>query len=474
MYKRIGLSLWLLVGLSANSAWSADHVLIMTISDYPTQPLPGVRHDAQHALRIAESLGCQTQRAVKLSNQQLHREGILRALSELHRRMAPDDRVFIYYSGHGAHVQQGDVCMQSLVAHDEQHVFERELGQAIAPIRDTAREVLMIFDACHAGGLGELSVIQHRGISARTHDQALTPKQWIPRGDSACHPISNYTTFRGILESPSTTGTRSLINPEHNITIVAASSATEVALDDSRSGGFATNALLSCAVDQVAAQARDVSVIDLKNCAQARIHQRLLNNPQISHQTLEVYGANLRLYPDTRPTPVHTLTSHLLGTTAPIPALNTERSDHVELRILARSGLKAGDTVRFQVKSDFDGYLLLLNIDPQGRLLQLFPNIYSEKYNATRRIFEGRPISIPDASYGFDFYIIREPLGIGRLVAIVTADPLALTDITGPAANLEPIHNPTAYILTLKERLQSTPARPVRWALAELEYHTYP
>jgi predicted Zn-dependent protease len=85
--------------LMATTAFAADHVLIMAISNYARAPLPGVRHDPQNALQLAERLGYDTAGATVLRDADLSGQAMRQALQKLSDQVRSNDRLFFYFFG---------------------------------------------------------------------------------------------------------------------------------------------------------------------------------------------------------------------------------------------------------------------------------------------------------------------------------------------------------------------------------------
>lgn len=100
-------------------------------------------------------------------------------------------------------------------------------------------------------------------------------------------------------------------------------------------------------------------------------------------------------------------------------------------------GFVQGDTIRinqiqqFRASADRPGYLVLLDIDAQGRVTQIFPNARSLKAAggaASRSNFvpAGKQIVIPNPGNPYEGFEFRAdaPAGEGAIVAILSAEPL--------------------------------------------------
>ena len=80
----------------------SNHALIITVSEYQRSPLPGVMTDRKLANELAQRFGVPPQNVVELSEQQVTREGLKEALASMNQVILPGDRLYVYFSGHGA------------------------------------------------------------------------------------------------------------------------------------------------------------------------------------------------------------------------------------------------------------------------------------------------------------------------------------------------------------------------------------
>ena len=129
---------------AATGAAAASHALILWIGDYGSADLnlPGLEVDARNAREIARLMGVPSQNVREVANRTLTRQRIAAELAELDRRIAPGDRVFVYYSGHAdssaLHLGEHRLLLSTL---------DERMQHAGAKVR------LLIVDACRAGSL---------------------------------------------------------------------------------------------------------------------------------------------------------------------------------------------------------------------------------------------------------------------------------------------------------------------------------
>src|SRR6202012_343446 len=101
-------------------------------------------------------------------------------------------------------------------------------------------------------------------------------------------------------------------------------------------------------------------------------------------------------------------------------------SDDVRVEQFPRSPIRLGTRdMHFKVTSSHDGFLILLSVSDDGEVVQLFPNAIAAAHGKDGHIRAGRPITVPDPSYGirFDATSVTK----GTVLALVVVDPLKLS-----------------------------------------------
>lgn len=142
------------------------HALIIGVADYEHVPKlpPTVLDDARAIREILvdpQHCGYPPEHVRLLLDGEATREAILDALAQLSDRSGPESSVLIYVSSHGGRVQGGPDAGEYLIPVDTMpgEDFARtaisgdELTQALRAV--PARKVLVIFDCCHSGGIGQ-------------------------------------------------------------------------------------------------------------------------------------------------------------------------------------------------------------------------------------------------------------------------------------------------------------------------------
>lgn len=153
--------------LSAVPAETRPRALLIGVADVPHNGLPGIDLDIDNMKKVAEIMGFQPGDIKVLYNGQATYANVKQALNGwVKEGVRPEDRVLIYFSGHGTRVpdpspgQVGGVD-DALVLHDVERVsvggratlknvlIGHEFGSALAAI--PSRNVLVLVDACHSG-----------------------------------------------------------------------------------------------------------------------------------------------------------------------------------------------------------------------------------------------------------------------------------------------------------------------------------
>jgi hypothetical protein len=363
----------------------SNHALIITVSEYPRSPLPGVVTDRALGVEMAQRFGVPAKNIVELSEQQVTREGLARALQEMNQVMMPGDKLFIYYSGHGARFFNKDTkqCEESIVMQDMHLVTKNEFAQMIRPLSQKADKTIVMLDSCHAGGVAQTA--STRSMSAMGE---MRPK-FSPEASSAqCSQAVNVGAFsqsRGI----------DLGTTDNNIVILAAARKNEVAWATSHGSSLTYNfeqCLNGGATDSD--RSGSISMQELTDCVQARLdktqdesirqHATLAGNaalvPAFSGLPTDTAGAAPGGAPSAGPPPggAHTpgVDTQGVDTLATLNDIYHQRDDRWDVKVkLDQPTLKIGSNLALSVRSNRDGYVYVFyrGTQPDSFYL-LFPN----------------------------------------------------------------------------------------------------
>jgi len=277
-----------------SSASAADtdafrHALIIGVAVYrddEVPPLFGVPNDMDSAREIATAMGIPASNITELFNEKASKVNILAELRNLAKRNTDGSRILIYFSGHGTRWRDAKAggCVEGLLTWDRQVIVNREFAQLARPLGLKADKLIIMFDACHSGGVAGLAR-NTRSLAGDT----LTPKFFI-RADAAGNACSK----------PSNVRTRSLIGsaddgvealPENVVHIMSARS-DEVSFDEPSRGGLATQAIKRCMLGT--AQDTDgsgaVSLDEIEQCAQGFIRDKVAKFPDLLPHHVDITG----------------------------------------------------------------------------------------------------------------------------------------------------------------------------------------
>ena len=99
---------------------------------------------------------------------------------------------------------------------------------------------------------------------------------------------------------------------------------------------------------------------------------------------------------------------------------NTKQPFNVSVKT-NKENYEIKDKIIFNIETDRDGYLTLLDINPNGDITVIFPN----KFHRDNFIRADKTTQVPSPSYGFEFHL-QGPAGLERIKAIVTLNKISL------------------------------------------------
>ncbi|HYD57201.1 MAG TPA: caspase family protein [Burkholderiales bacterium] len=402
------------------SALAETHALIMTIGEYRdgVPPLLGVRHDAESARTIARRMGVKDANIRHLSNDQLTHEGMVRAFDELYERVAENDQVFVYYSGHGSRQrvrEPEERCAEALVTIDNRGFTDAELEAQLKRLSTKAQKLVVFLDACHSGGVATRS--------ADAPGALFRPKFASRAGGDACSKPSNVLT-RSLR-------TRSIGRGVDNYVYIAAARDNEVSLDQPAKGGVATQAWRDCmGTARDADGSGGLSAEEIASCAQARINATLKNVKGFTPHHVSVSGnRNAVLAFAERAAPPQAAKPAPVKVASQPPAYYTLQdiySNRDDRRVVTLQGSLPAfrinkDFVEFTLTSTHAGHVYILMVGSDGKSFDmLFPN----KLDAANSIAAGETLRLPRPSWEVR---AAGPAGKNHVLAIVTDSPRDFT-----------------------------------------------
>jgi Caspase domain/Domain of unknown function (DUF4384) len=414
--KRAVWAACVLCALAASPVLADTHALIMTIGEYRegVPPLSGVKYDADSARAIAKRMGVKDENLRHYKDGELTYDGMVKAFDELESRVADNDQVFIYYSGHGGRQLVHDPeerCAESLVTVDRRGFVDAELEARLKRLSAKAQKLVVFLDACHSGG------VTTRGAGA---DALFRPKFYARSGPDACAKPTNVITQQ--LQS------RSIGRGADNYVYIAAARDSEVSLDQPGKGGVATQAWRDCMTS-----ARDsdgsggLSAAEIAACAQERIERTLKNVKGFTPHHVSITGNRdavlafseraapaAEAAPAAAEKPAEKVTPY-----ATLLDIYNSRDDRRLVTLAAsKTAFRVGkDPVEFTLGSTHAGYIYLLMVGSDGKTFDmLFPN----QLDANNYLQAGQSLRLPRPAWEIK---PGGPAGKNHLLAIVTDAP---------------------------------------------------
>jgi hypothetical protein len=250
------------------------HALIIGVSQYQDSAAPtlkGVPFDVISAGKIADAMGVPRSNQIVLQDDKADKASILREMDGLAKRIAPGDRVLVYFSGHGSRYpdSQGK-CVEGLYPYDGKTISHAEFAEHIAPVSKIADKLLTIVDACHSGGVvaGKTRSLVGAPFSAKYFSKAE------PGSSQDCKKVANFKA-RGLFDNVTRLGAL-----QENTVEIAAALPDEQSWDDPTGGGLATLAIRDCLLGK----AKDldgsggINLSEIQQCAQKQVNDKLASH----------------------------------------------------------------------------------------------------------------------------------------------------------------------------------------------------
>ena len=402
---------------------ASNHALIITVSEYQRSPLPGVLTDRKLANELARRFGVPSQNIVELSEQQVTREGLKQALADMNQSIMPGDRLYVYFSGHGARFlsKATGQCTESIVMQDMRVVTNTEFASMLKPLSAKTDKTLVMLDSCHSGGVARAASSRSAGLL-----KGLRPKYSPEASSPECSLAVNLGSFsqaRGI----------DLNTTDNNLVVLAAARPNEVAWDTSKGGALTYNfeqCLGSGAADTD--HSGSLSMQELTACVQARL-DKTQDESARQHATLAGNGALVPAFgnaPPADPGPGAPVPPGAPAPADPLAMLNDiygQRDDRWGVQATAEAALKIGSHLSLSVHSQRDGFVYVFYQGTQpGSFYLLFPN----QLDSDNSIAADREMPLPRPQWSVT---ALGPTGTDHLLVMVTESPRDFSQLALPA-----------------------------------------
>jgi uncharacterized caspase-like protein len=384
---------------------AADRALLIGVGKYRVEAanLPGIDLDIEMMKNTAGLLGFKESEVKVLMDEQATLQNVDRTMRDwLVNGVSPQDRVLIYYSGHGTNVhdesgdEDDDRVDEVLTMHDLAIVRRSEKATLSGVMLDDrfaeilkqipSKNVLVVVDACHSG--------------TATKDLTLRSAKLGER-----HGVYKAFYYPGMPKS-----TKGNIVPVQRKSTQDSFVALTAARDDEKAVATEKGSVFTLgiheAIRQAAASGESLTPNDLNEKASQFIEQNV-DPEQRYHPQLngDLKMANTPLQIGKR-----------LQANGPVwhkieRLVRSSKSLSVEAN---KSAFMEGDVMYIHVDVSRGGYLNVVNIGPKDDPTVLFPN----QFHPDNRVQPGR-LTLPTETMDFDL-VARAPFGPSLTAAFLT------------------------------------------------------
>jgi metacaspase-1 len=397
------------VRLTACAVEARPRALLIGVGDVPNNALPAIDLDIDNMRKVAVLMGFAPADIKVLFNEAATYANVRQALATWVRDgIGPDDRVLIYFSGHGTRVPDptpGNVggVDDALVLHDVRraHIQGRatlknvlighEFGAALAAI--PSRDVLVLVDACHSGTATRTLTLGNRRLGVGSGYMKFYSYPGMPTG-----------TTRAL---------RALSSGEENYAALAAARDDEFAVGTEQGGLFTLGVV--DAIQSASREGKHPTVADLRvsttTYIAAHTDEQSRHHPVADGNERLIRG-ELALIPlrDGRG-PTWQALAALAAQGEPLTLTGAEHSVHL------------GEQIVLGVTLPRSGFLNVVQVDSQDRATVLYPNKFASANEVKAGLFQ-----FPTTD--MDFVLkAAEPLGPALVVAFLTEKPVNLLQL---------------------------------------------
>ena len=389
-----------------------DKALIIGITEYQQKKynLKGIDLDVSMANKISQILNFKPENTKTLTGNLANKANIEQTINEwLINGVSENDRVFIYFSGHGGHFKdkngdETDGFDEYITTYDlgekksdGGYILDDELSTWIQSIPSQYKIIML--DSCHSG-------TATRGITPsgqQMGENLLYSKK---------HSFGQSTQINIMSKSQSTESNSGFLDGLNNTITLAAAHDFEAAQASDKGSLFTIGVYK--ALSTAAQQGTQPTALGIVESAGTYIATALANDPDYIHKPLLFGDKKLAQLP--------------LGTK---PSRNSQGPNWQEWAKIATSGMpfessinqaefNEGELITFTTNIPTQGYLNIVNIDAHDVATILYPN----QFNPENQINAGT-LEVPGSLMPFEIEAVK-PTGKSLTVFVVTTNPLNL------------------------------------------------
>ncbi|MFK5892482.1 MAG: caspase family protein [Pseudomonadota bacterium] len=415
-----------IITYNVSLAHADDRALLIGVEEYKNniKNLPGVILDIETMRDSAQILGFKDENIKILLNEQVTLKNLTKTIKTwLIDGTSVDDRVLIYFSGHGSRIpdlnnDETDGADEVLVLYDSVVVKENQQTTLKNVLLDDefslylqqikSHDLMLLVDACNSGTI-------YRALSSSTEKA-----------------YGKFFNYEGMPQSDLPQTTRSHIKSlENNVPLMDIANNTVMQKAD----GFRFVAITAAGDDELALATKNGSIFTqgvhfyLK---QAAINQQQLTPKQLIDKValyIEEKVEQEKLGAVFQP--------QLAGNTqlsnkainfvdAPLARVNWNRLEALDTSVKkliihsSKKKLTLGENISLDIEIPHQGYLNVITVGPDDSVFILYPNPWEVK----NLVYPG-VIHLPTTKMDFEIKL-TEPLGKNLMLAVLTTEPVNL------------------------------------------------
>jgi|GEM_PF-1883583 len=417
----------LALALSAAVVAAQDRALLIGIGSGYEGPnaLVGPEKDVEIAGDLARKLGYAEGEVKTLLNRQATRDGILSGFKWVQAGVKDGGKAFIYFSGHGYQVEdtngdEEDGCDEVLVGADMKFVIDDEIGSTLEGMGNA--DVLMMIDSCFSGTI-------HKGLYGgdlkKTKTKTLKNyKGKTPQCGTAINRSKGYVKKSIGAEADLPASARG------KLVVLSATAQNEVAYPSFDNNPSLGSAFTQAIVDTIGEKGTKISFRELINDSREKVKRESETRGLIKHTPQIETSADVLDMAVDMGGAAHSNTAPRIETSTSEKEVFSwlEKNSKFAVSVKAdKTNIRMAEKISFSVYSSRDGYLNILELDPENNVTVIFPNKHKAGNN---RITADNPIRVPEDIGGFKFVGQGVP-GPSRILALVTPEPVNLYESKG-------------------------------------------
>lgn len=374
--------------------YAESRALIIGVGEYENEDvndLPGLDIDVDIMKRVATNLGYKESSVLVLQDEEATIDNIVRGLDQwLVEGVEADDQVLIYFTGHGAQMQdqnsdEDDGLDEFFLAHDFQVKNNVAEGALVDDdfykflSRIPTENILLVVDACHSG------------TGFKSFNGALTGSEG---GIAKYHAIGKEIA---LVDGSFAAGEK---GSSARFVALMSSDDTETSIATSRGSVFTLG--IEQALKDSLGQGRSATPLQIIESTRTFVRQELSTRPELIF-TPQIGGDSDLLSKPLQLIPATTLRDDLLATAEPAERLSISTN---------KQQFSLGDrSLTVNVEVPADGYLNIVTVDPNDSGMVLYPN----KFNQDNYVAAGM-VTLPTREMSFDLEA-QGPIGEHLVIA---------------------------------------------------------